>query len=181
MTIPVRLVRTGTAVGQQLELSVTGLPAGGVAWVTPSFTTGDTATLQIVGGPVGSSTVTVSAMVGSIPPSASATVNVVTSSAADFSVVPAQTTLAITRGGMFTPVTVNIRRVAGFSGAVDLSAVTDQPAAYAVNFTPSSTTGNNVLMEIYVGTQVPAGPHVIVVRGTSGGIVRTALITVMAQ
>ncbi len=180
-TIPVRLTRTGSAVGQQLELRVAGLPAGGAAWVTPSFTTGDTATLQIVGGTVGTSTISVSAVVGANPPTASVTVNVVTPSTPDFSLVPSATTLGLVRSGPFTPITLDIRRVAGFSSAVVLDAITDQPGAYAVNISPGSTSGTSALVEIYVSELVSPGVHVLVLRGTSGGLVRTARLTIVVR
>ncbi len=147
--IPVRISRTGAAIGRLLELRVDGVPAGGTAWITPTTTLGDSATLQIVGGAVGTSTVGVTAVFGAVNPSVTANVTVVPSATPDFALLPTPKSLNVVRSGMFTPFTLDILRSNGFVGAVSLSVVTDQPGAYAVDITPEVASGNSAALRIY--------------------------------
>ncbi len=179
--IPVRLTRTGNAVGRLLELRVAGFPPGGIAWVSPNFVTGDTATLQIVGGTPGTAVTTVTAVLGATNPSASVNVTVSGATTPDFSLLPTPREFNIVRSSPFTPFTLSILRANGFAGNVALTVITDQPGAYAVNLTPTSTTSDNVQGEIYVSELVSPGYHVVTIQGTSGGITRTALMTVFVR
>ncbi len=170
--VPVRLTRTGTAIGQLIELRT----AGGHAWVAPNFVTGDTATLHVVGTATGASTIVVSAAVGAIPPSATLAVTTVTPTAPDFALVPASPDFTLNRG-IFTPFALDIRRLAGFTGAVTLTAVTDQPGAWAVNFTPATVTGTSAQVDVYASDLVPVGRHLLILRGTSNGVTRSVFMT----
>ncbi|MBK9976607.1 MAG: hypothetical protein IPP20_01550 [Gemmatimonadetes bacterium] len=176
VAIPVRLTRTGVAVGTRVELRVATFPPGGRAWITPNFTTGDTATLQVLGGLVGNWPVVVSVALGASPPTAVATVNVVAATTPDFALAPTPSDLVITRG-VFTPLALDIVRSGGFTGAVSLTAITDNPGNYAVNFSPASTTGNGVQVDVYASPNITPGPHVLILRGTSGGITRQVVMT----
>ncbi len=178
--IPVRLTRTAAAAGRYLELRVAGIPAGGNAWVTPSFTYGDTATLHVIGGIAGTYPVAVTVVLGAVLPTAVASVTVTPSSTPDFSLAPAPTTLTITRG-VFTPLTLSIIRSNGFTGSVALTAITDDAYNYAVNFTPTQTTGSSAAVDIYASPLVPPGVHILQLRGTSGSITRTVAITLLVQ
>lgn len=178
--VPVRLTRTGSAIGRYLELRVAGLPAGGNAWVTPSFTLGDTATLHVIGGVPGTYPIAVTVVLGAILPTATATVTVTPSSTPDFSLSPSPTTLTLPRGS-FTPISLSLFRSGGFTGAVTLSAITDDPSNYAVNFTPVQTTGNSATINVYASPLVRAGVHILQLRGTSGSITRTVAMTLLVQ
>ncbi|MCC6928218.1 MAG: hypothetical protein IT359_04405 [Gemmatimonadaceae bacterium] len=178
--VPVRLTRTGSAIGRFLELRVAGLPAGGNAWVTPSFTYGDTATLHVIGGVPGNYPVAVTVVLGAVLPTATASVTVTSSSTPDFSLIPSPTTLTITRG-MFTPISLSIIRSNGFAGAVTLAGIPDDVSNYAVNFTPAQTTGNSAAIAVYASPLVTAGVHILRLRGTSGSITRTVSVTLLVQ
>jgi len=173
--VPVRLTRMGTAVGQLLELRVTGVPPGGNAWISPNFTTGDTATLQVVTAQPGTTTLVVSAVIGSVPPTANFTVTAAPSTAPDFSLVP-QTEVTLTRG-IFTGSSVAIRRTNGFIGVVSFAAILPDANQFAVTFTPGATNGNGAQLMLYASPQVAPGRYVVTLRGTSGSLVRDALVT----
>lgn len=174
--IPIKLTRTGTAVGQLLELRSTGVPAGGNAWITPSLTNGDSAVLNVIGGTAGDYNVAVSVALGAFPPTDIAAINVMSSTSGDFSLLPAPQTLSMPTG-MSTGAALQIGRTNGFTGAVSFQAFTDKPADYQVAFSLNSTTGNGIGMTIYVSPNVALGPHVMKIRGTSGSIVHEVSMT----
>ncbi|MBC8087847.1 MAG: hypothetical protein H7Z40_11325 [Phycisphaerae bacterium] len=176
--IPIKLTRTGNAVGQLLELRLTGMPAGGRAWISPSFTTGDSATLHVTTGTPGVASIVVSAVIGAFPPSDVATVTVTASTAPDFVIVPAPQTLNVATGE-YTTMIVEVGRKNGFSGAVSFQATGDIAGQYAFRFSSSQTTGATVSLDIYASHNVPAGPHLITIRGTSGAVVREVTMTVL--
>jgi len=175
--IPIRLTRTGTAVGALLELRTSGVPLGGNAWITPSTTLGDSATLNVIGGNAGIYFVGVSVVRGAFPPTDIAGVTVTASSAGDFSILPAPQTLSVPTGTP-TSAAVQIGRTNGFAGAVSFVAITDRPSDYQVTFSLNSTTGSGIGMTITANSNVPTGPHVLRLRGTSGSIVREVSMTV---
>jgi hypothetical protein len=177
--IPVRLTRTGTAVGQLIELRVAGIPPGGNAWIAPSFTTGDTATLQVLTAQSGSATLVVSAMVGAVPPSATATVTITPSAVPDFALLPPPE-LILPRG-VFTPLALVVRRINGFAGVVTFGVVTPDANNFAVTITPNSTAGNGTTVNLYASPDVVPGRYVLVLRGTSGGLLRQALVTLVVR
>lgn len=177
--IPVRLTRTGTAIGQLIELRVAGVPPGGNAWIAPNFTTGDTATLQVVAGQAGTATLTVSAVVGAVPPSATATVTVTPSAVPDFALLPPPD-LVMTRG-IFTPLTLVVRRSNGFAGVVTFSVITPDPNNFGVTITPGATAGNETTVNLYASPLVAPGRYVLLLRGTSGSLVRSALVTLVVR
>lgn len=176
--IPIKLTRTGNAVGQLLELRHAGIPIDGNAWISPSFTRGDTATLTIVGGTPGTAKIVVTAVAGAIPPSDVANVTVTPATTPDFSIIPAPQTLnALT--GSFTSMAVEIVRAAGFTGAVSFQAFDDKSGTWQFRFSLTQTTGSAVGFEIAPMSNVPDGPHLITIRATSGSIVREVTMTVV--
>ncbi|MCC6243505.1 MAG: hypothetical protein IT353_11740 [Gemmatimonadaceae bacterium] len=178
--VPIRLTRTGTAIGQLVELRVNGIPPGGNVRISPTVTTGDTATLQIIGGTPGQSIVTVSVVYGAFPPAAFIDLTVAPSTEPNFSIITSPDMLTVPRG-IFTNASVNVVRANGFAGEVNFDVVTDSPGNYAVEFSPISTTGSGVFMRVYASPNVPPGTHVLVVRGYSGGQMRTTFMTLLVQ
>jgi len=176
--IPIKLTRTAVAVGELLELRSTGVPVGGNAWITPSFTTGDSATLNVIGASAGTYNVAVSVARGAFPPTDIAQINVTPSTAGDFSLLPAPQTLILPTGTS-TGAAIQIGRTNGFAGAVSFVAITDKPTDYLITFSLSSTTGSGMGMTIYVSPTVSLGPHVMKIRGTSGSIVHEVRMTLI--
>lgn len=168
--VPVRLIRTGTAIGQLLELRVTGFPLGGNVRHSPAITYGDTATLQIIGGTPGRSIITVVATFGIFPPAAFIDVTVVPSTTPNFSILSLPGVLRLSRG-VVTDAWLEIVRVNGFTGDVNFDVITDSPGNYTVEFFPANR------MQVTVGPNVPLGDHVLIIRGFSGGQMRTTLMT----
>lgn len=176
--IPIKLTRKNNAVGQLLELRSTGVPVGGNAWISPSFTTGDSATLYVIGGTAGTSKIVVAAVFGAIPPTDIATVNVQPPTSPDFSVTPAPQTLNMSVGASST-MGVEIGRTNGFTGAVAFTATPDAPGNFVVTFSLNSTTGSGIGMTVRAGSGVSVGPHTIKVRGTSGALSHEVTMTVI--
>jgi len=178
--IPVRINRTGTMVGLLLELRVTGAPTGGEAWVGPSWVTGDTTTLQVIGGTLGTSRITVMALIGQQPPSAVATVNVVASTTPDFSLVPRPNEVTMAAGDS-TAIPVSILRANGHSGPVVYDAITDDPPKYRITFVPDVNPNNPVRVSIATTTTLALGKHLLILRGQSGGLTRLTLVTLIVE
>ena len=80
--------------------------------------------------------------------------------------------------GTPTVAAVQIGRTNGFAGAVSVVAITDRPGDYQVSFSLSSTTFSGIGMTIMANSGVTTGPHVILLRGTSGLIVHEVSMTV---
>lgn len=175
--VPIKLTRTSTAIGQLLELRLTGIPIGGNAWIAPSFTLADTATLYVIGGTPGTAKLTVTAALGAFPPSDVANVTVTPSTAPDFAIIPAPQTLNMSTG-VYAPMAVEIWRKNGFTAPVSFTATGDIAGQYQFRFSLTQTTGSAVGFDIYASPNVPEGPHQITVRGTSGNIVREVTMTV---
>ena len=68
-------------------------------------------------------------------------------------------------------VELEIVRVNGFTGDVNFDVITDSPGNYTVEFFPANR------MQVTVGPNVPLGDHVLIIRGFSGGQMRTTLMT----
>lgn len=179
--IPVRITRTGTFVGRSVELRLSGSLPGGSAWMAPVIARGDTAMLQVIGGTPGVTVLTVLAEVGSLPsPSATATVNVVASTAVDFSLLPRPQKISVSKGSSET-LDIDILRANGFSGAVSFDAVTADPQNLTVSFAPDLTAGNGVQMTVYASSNSLPGLYLVVVRGRSGGLTRFGYFSVLVE
>jgi len=178
--IPIRLTRTGNAIGQLLELRLAGFPIGGHAWIAPSVTVGDSATLTVVAGTPGVARIVVTAALGAFPPSDVANLTVTPATAPDFAILPAPQTLNMSTGS-FIPMGVEIWRTNGFTGAVSFQATGDIAGQYQFRFSLTQTTGSAVGFEIYASPTVPVGPHLISIRGTSGSVVREVTMTIVVS
>ncbi|MGV3707866.1 MAG: hypothetical protein ACO1Q7_03425 [Gemmatimonas sp.] len=175
--IPIKLTRTGNGIGQLVELRTVGIPGGGNAWVTPTFTAGDSAVLNVIGYTPGTWNVAVSVALGAIPSTDVATINVTASTTGDFAIVPAPNTFNVARNAT-TGAGLEINRYYGFAGAVSFGATTPAGSDLQVTFSLNSTTGVGVGMNVRAGANTPLGPHVITIRGTSGSLVHDVSYTV---
>ncbi|MBK8247140.1 MAG: hypothetical protein IPK85_07080 [Gemmatimonadetes bacterium] len=179
--IPVTISRTGGFVGVQIQVGINSIPLGGNAWVGPTTTRGDTTTLQVIGGIPGTHLVSIIASGGSLIRTAAMQVIVVASTTPDFALVPQAKELTVPRG-QFVPAVLLINNYNGFNGPITLSAITDTPGNYVVDFTPSVPAGfSSVNVQIYASPNIAPGPHLIVYRGVSNGVERRAVLTIFVQ
>ncbi|MBL8961711.1 MAG: hypothetical protein JNJ98_17760, partial [Gemmatimonadetes bacterium] len=179
--VPVTITRTGGFVGTQVQVGATAVPIGGNAWVGPTVTRGDTTTLQIIGGTPGTHPVVITASSGSAIRTAAMQVTVVASTTPDFALVPQAKELQVPRG-QFVPTVLLINNYNGFNGPITLSAITDTPGNYVVDFTPSVPAGlASVNVQIYASPNITPGPHLIIYRGVSNGVERRGLLTIFVQ
>ncbi|MGQ0766982.1 MAG: hypothetical protein ACT4OZ_15135 [Gemmatimonadota bacterium] len=110
--------------------------------------------------------------------SSTATITVTVTAPLDFTVsaMPAavSTRLLNTTGQSST---IQINRSAGFVDPVNVFAMSLPPGVNAT-FTPTTTPGNTSVVRVTARGFATPGTYPITVRGTSGGIVRTTLLTV---
>ncbi|MBK8648698.1 MAG: hypothetical protein IPN16_19565 [Gemmatimonadetes bacterium] len=67
--------------------------------------------------------------------------------------------------------------MAACTGAVSLTAITDNPGNYVNFFSPASTTGNGVQVDVYASPEHHARAARPDSGGTSGGITRQVVMT----
>lgn len=178
--VPVQIVRTGGFVGVQVQIGALTVPVGGNAWVGPTLTTGDTTTLQLVGGTPGTYPVTLVASGGSLIRQATIQVTVTPSNLPNWWLVPQPRELQVPRG-QFINASLILNRVQGFTDAISLSAITDAVGQYVVEFLPPVTTDASVAYRIYASPNVTVGPHLVILRGVVNGVERRALLTILVQ
>ena len=94
----------------------------------------------------------------------------------DFTVSATPSTQTVSAGQSATyGATVNA--LSGFTGSVDFT-VTGLPAGASAGFTPASITGGgSTSLQVTTTAATPAGSYPLVIRGTSGGVSRTANVT----
>ena len=102
---------------------------------------------------------------------------VATANVPSFSLSASPTTVSVVQGNSGSS-TITSTALHGFSSAVGLTA-TGQPSGVTVSFSPSSiTTGAGTsTVSIAVAATVAAGTYTITVTGTSGGITKTATVS----
>jgi len=91
----------------------------------------------------------------------------------DFSLSASPTSVTVNRGASATS-TVSIARTA-FTGSVSFTA-TGLPSGVTAAFSPTSTTGNSVVLTLTASSTAAAGAAAITVTGTSGSISRSASV-----
>jgi len=129
----------------------------------------------------GNYTVTVTGTSGQIVKAASATVIVPSAPQPDFSISLDPSTVT-TSLGTKVPVTVNIARTGGFTGAVTITPPDPDNGVRPKPPDPMTTTDPSVTYKIKVGGGATTGQHQLTFTGTdSSGRTRTAVLTVNAQ
>lgn len=165
----VNLVLTrGGGFSANVDVTVTGLPAGITASVVPAQLTGTTTSAVVTvtvaaSVAVGSYTATVQASatgVGSV--TTQYTVNV--TAAGNFSLSVSPTGATVQQGSSGTA-TVTITRT-NFTGIVNLSLL-NPPANVTATFTPASTTGTTSTVTINVGAAAATGPVTLTIQGSA--------------
>ncbi len=179
--IPIRLTRTGVFVNRSVELRVAGSLPGGAAWISPVITSSDSASLLVIGGTVGVYPISVSVALGPSSPTAAATITVAASSAPDFALRPQAREFHVTKGDTsnINTTVIDILRTNGFAGNVDFAAAVVTPADFTVTFIPAQTVGGTVRVHIVPGPNARPGANLLVIRGTSGTLVRETAMTIM--
>lgn len=164
-----------------VALSVSGLPTGVTATLSPATVTGakgiSTLTFTAAANaPVPSSpaTITVTGTSGTITQTTTLSLTIV--GRPDFSITanpPATVTLT---PGSNPTATVTIASLFGFTGTVSISAA-NLPAGVSANFSPSSVNGSGTVTINFNGqTSTPSGTTNISIVGTSGSITHSATI-----
>ena len=150
-----------------VQLAVTGLPAGVTAAFAPNPATGNTSVLTLtVGAAVAAQvynlTVTGTASVGN--QSTPLALIVTAAAAPGFTLTTTPATSASVAQGGSTSVTVNLVRTGGFAGAVNLTA-TGLPTGLTASFNPTSATGATSTLTLTAAAGLAVGAYPIVIRG----------------
>jgi len=179
--VTVHIERQGQFVGFPLRLSVPTPIVGGSAWVAPSVTTGDSATLEIIGGSAAGYDITVLGTGGGVTRSFTITISGAQNFSPEFWIAPAQKEVTAPRG-VVTPITLLVQRLQGHSDPMTFTSTDDSPGNWTVTFTPSSLASGStapVRVDVTAGANVASGPHVLVLRAQASGVERRALVTVI--
>jgi len=163
-------------------LSVSGLPQGATATFNPtSITTSGSSMLSVStlnSTPVGSYPLTITATSGSL--THTATVTLVVNGGGSFSVSAVPTSQTVSRGSS-TQFAVTISAQGGFSGTVNLN-VSGLPTRTSSNFNPKSVVGSGTsTLKISPNPQAPVGTYTLTIKGTSGSLVQSAIVTLIIK
>jgi hypothetical protein len=150
-----------------VTLSISGLPTGATATVSPNPNTLTTSTLTIqtaATAAVGNSSLTITGVNGSLTHSATATLTV-TAPPSKFSVAVSPATIN-TPAGTVATYAITVTRTT-FAGAITFG-VTGAPANAGTTFSPASTSGNTTSLQISTSSATTLGSYTLVITGTSG-------------
>lgn len=179
--LTVSATRSGGFAGD-VEVSVSGLPAG-VTAPTATIAAGATsATLAVVAAQsaaVGSATLTLRARATGLPDQTVAVPLTVTA-AGGYTLAASAASLTVPNGQSGTA-TATVTRAAGFGGTVALS-VAGLPAGVTATLAPTSLAGTQATstLTLAVGAGAAAGTYPLTLRGTATGLVdRTAALSLV--
>lgn len=165
-----------------LNLSVTGYPSG----VTPTFVSssiaaGSGTTLNIATTTAvvaGTYTLTISAVHGT-DLAHTTQVTLIIGADPNFSMAASPSSQTVTVGGS-TTYTVSTSALNGFTGSVGLTMAGLPPGATAL-FSPTSITGSgSSTVTVTTATSTPAGGYTLTITGTSGSLVHSTTVTLVA-
>jgi len=159
-----------------VALSASGGPSGATIGFSPASTTGTSVmTVSVPANvPAGSYPLTVTGTSGALTRTTAVALTVTQAVAQDFALSLTPSTLSIGKLSNAN-VTVNIARVQGFGGAVQLSA-SGLPASVTGSFTPNPATGASSTLVLTIPTTAPSGPAAVTITGTSGSLKHTATL-----
>src|SRR5581483_9402901 len=166
--------------GGNVTLTAGGLPSGATAAFNPTSVTGSgSSTVTITtstGTPAGTNTLTLTGTSGSLVHNA--TVTLIVTPAADFSISAAPGSQTVTAGNG-TCYAATITALNGFGGNVTLTAG-GLPSGATAAFNPTSVTGSgSSTVTITTSTGTPAGTNTLTLTGTSGSLVHNATVTLI--
>ena len=165
-----------------VNLSVSGLPSGATAAFVPTSISGSgpsTLTVKTAGNtPIGSYTLTITGMTASLTHSTSATL--VVTSAGDFALSAAPTSVQIPRGGTGSD-TISVTSLQGFAGPVSLS-VSGIPQRVTATLNPTTVSGSgSSVLTIKVNKPAKSGTYTMTITGTSGNLTHSIQLTLVVQ
>jgi len=165
-----------------VSFGVSGLPSGANASFNPTSVTGSGSSTMTVSTtastPLGSYPLTITATSGNLTHTASVTL--VVSAAADFSLTatPSSQTIARKSQGAYS---ISVAALNGFSGGVSLS-VNGLPPRTSSSFNPGSITGSGKsTLSVSVNKPAQPGTYPLVITGTSGNLSHSASVTLVIQ
>jgi len=177
----VNVTSTGGFNGQ-VGFTVGGLPTGASVTFNPNSVTGSgssTLTVSTTSStPLGTYQLTITATSGNLVHTAS--VNLIVSAAADFTLSATPSSLTVSRksSGEYT---ISVSALNGFSGIVALS-VSGVPSRTSSSFNPSSITGSgNSTLTISPNKPAQVGTYQLVIAGSSGNLNHSADVTLVIQ
>ena len=159
-----------------VSLSVSGLPTGAAGAFSPNPAPGATSTLSVTTGsstPTGTYPLTITGSGGGLSRTAAATL-VVKVPPPDFSMSVSPSSQTINQGGG-TSYSITITPLAGFNGAVSLSAG-GLPSGSTAVFSPNPASASSTLA-VTTASGAQPGYYTLTVTGTSGSLTRTASAT----
>ncbi len=166
--------------GGTVTLSASGLPAGATASFNPTSVTGSgTSTMTVTvasGTATGTSTLTITGKSGAL--THSATVSLVISTAANFTLSGTPASQSVSAGHS-TTYTATIAPLNGFTGTVTLSA-SGLPSNATASFNPASvTTSGSSTLTVTTASNTPVGTSTLIIKGTSGALTQSASVSLV--
>ena len=151
-----------------VNFSVTGLPSGATASISPSSVVGSgSSTLMVntsTSTPTGSYTLTITAISDTLTRSTQVQLAVNA-----FSVAATPSSQPVLQGSG-TTYSVSVAPSSGFTGNVNFS-VTGLPAGATVTFSPSSVVGSgSSTLTVNTASSTPASTSILTIKGTSSGL-----------
>jgi subtilisin family serine protease len=172
----VTIARTGGFPGA-VTLTATGLPVGASASFNPNNTTGNTSTMNVTTSsttPVGSSSVTITGVSGSLTRTTTVTLVVESQPVGDFTISVSPSSQAIDPGTSGT-YTVTVNRTNGFAGMVTFTVTGLQSGA---TYTCPDTAANSTTLTVSVVASDPGSVYSFTITGTSGSLTRTTTASI---
>jgi hypothetical protein len=175
-------ISTATTSGsaQTVNLTVSGVPSGASASLSPtSVTSGGSSTLTVNAGTAaaGTYTLTVTGTGTSATHSTTVSLTVTTPVTNDFSISASPTSLSIAQGGSGTS-TISTAVTSGSAGTVNLTASVS-PSGPTASLSPTSVTaGGSSTLTVNVGSSVATGSYTVTVTGTEGSATHNASVAV---
>jgi hypothetical protein len=157
---------------QNVKLSVSGLPAGVTATITPNPAT-STATLSLAvsdAAAVGTSAITITGTAGKLVHKATVTLKVVEP---DFTLTAAPQSLTIAQGRSASS-TITINPIYTFDGSVTLT-VSGVPDGVSASISPNPTTSSSALT-LAVSDSAAIGTTTITITGAAGSLSHTTKV-----
>ncbi|WP_263416500.1 SMP-30/gluconolactonase/LRE family protein [Terriglobus albidus] len=165
-----------------VNLSVSGLPTGATASLSPTSVSGSgSSTLSVTTAtttPAGTYTLTITGTNGTL--THTGTVTLIVQAPADFSISDTPSSQTVTQGNG-TTYTTSISAVNGFTGTVSL-AVSGLPTGATASFSPASVSGSgSATLTVSTATTTPVGTYSLTITGASGTLTHSATVMLVVQ
>ncbi|MBW8748179.1 MAG: SMP-30/gluconolactonase/LRE family protein, partial [Acidobacteria bacterium] len=165
-----------------VNLSVSGLPTGATASLSPASVSGSgSSTLSLTAATTtaaGTYTLTITGTNGTL--THTSTVTLIVQGPSNFSISAAPSSQTVTQGNS-TTYTASISAVNGFTGTTSLS-VSGLPAGATASFSPTSVAGSgSSTLTVSTATTTPVGTYTLTITGTSGTLTHSATVTLVVQ